>query len=133
MKRVVVTEKRMSLPAMRSVSHRPSAPPPAAAPRRRDVDASDLERIDVLTALLLTLNDPRASALSVAKHVQDLEVLAARIEERFRQRSTGQPPKLIEQIALLGNRELETILLGLLEDVVALHSEIHDPIRGAGE
>jgi hypothetical protein len=105
---------------------------PAAAlrerPRRRQVDASDLDRLDVLGALLLTLNDPRASAVNVARHVRDLEVLCARIEDRFTQlQKGGSVPKLAEQIALLGNRELEIILLGLLEDVVTLHSTLHDP------
>jgi hypothetical protein len=101
----------------------------SAAPerlRRRNVDASDLARLDVLQALLLTLNDPRASAVSISRHVQGLEVLAARIEERFVQRQGGCPPRLTEQIALLGNRQLEEILLGLLEDVVTLHSELLD-------
>jgi hypothetical protein len=90
------------------------------------VDATDLERLDVLAALLLTLNDPRASAISVSRHVQDLEVLAARIEHRFVQLKGSPAPRLTEQIALLGNRELESILLGLLEDVVTLHSMLQD-------
>lgn len=80
----------------------------------------------MLHALLRTLNDPRASAISVARHVEQLEVLAARIEERFIQRKGSPAPRLAEQIALLGNRELEGVLLTLLEDVVALHSELAD-------
>jgi hypothetical protein len=114
--------------AAASFRHRPSSPPPRlrAPCRRLDVDATDLERLDVLAALLLTLNDPRASAISVSRHVQDLEVLAARIEHRFVQLKGSPAPRLTEQIALLGNRELESILLGLLEDVVTLHSMLQD-------
>ena len=91
---------------------------------RRAVGPSDLTRLDTLNALLTTLNDPRASAGSVARHVAGLEVLAARIEDRYLQRRGGRAPGLAEQIALLGNRELESLLLGYLEDVVSLHSDL---------
>ena len=103
MKRGAASDRHLSFPAARpslplgrpsAVPGRPSSPPPTAAHRRREVDASDLDRLDVLQALLLTLNDPRASAVSIARHVQDLEVLAARIEERFLRRQGGFAPRL---------------------------------------
>jgi hypothetical protein len=100
---------------------RVSAPTPA----QLRVSASDLERLDAIQGLLTTLNDPRASAGSLARYVQESSVLSARIEDRYRQRNIGKnPPRLAEQIAILGNREIEGVLLELLEDIVALHSEL---------
>lgn len=121
-----------------------SSPPPRLTPSpgrarndapsgslRRQVDRTDLDRLDSLTALLLTLNDARASAPKVARHVAGLEVLTARVGDRFIQRKGLPLPRLVEQIALLGNRELEGILLTFLEDIVALHSESDvDPPTG---
>ena len=107
----------------------PAPVAPGEARRRREVNHSDLQRLDVLKALLQTLNDPRASAANVARHAAGLEVLTARIEERFIQRKGAPAPKLAEQIALLGNRELESILFSLLEDVVELHSTLADVAR----
>jgi hypothetical protein len=61
--------------------------------------------------------------MKVARDVAEIEVLVARVEDRFIQRKGGPLPRLVEQIALLGNRELERILLAFLEDIVTLHSE----------
>jgi hypothetical protein len=33
---------------------------------------------------------------------------------------------MVQQIAILGNREIENVLLELLEDIVTLHSELAD-------
>jgi len=91
------------------------------------VTASDVARLDILQGLLSTLNDPKASAASLARYVEQSTVLSARIDVRFRLRNPnrGVPP-LVQQIAILGNREIENVLLELLEDIVTLHSELAD-------
>lgn len=108
----------------RSILHAPglSAPTPEADPTQ--VRATDIERIDVLQELLLTLNDPAASARAIAQHVEQYPVLRARIAVLYRRRyGDRQLPRTAAQIATLGNRELEGVLFQLLEDIVTLHSE----------
>jgi hypothetical protein len=88
------------------------------------VRAEDIDRIEVLQELLLTLNDPAASARAIGRHVELYPVLRARIEVRFRQRfGERELPRISAQIATLGNRDLEGVLLQLLEDIVTFHSE----------
>ena len=107
-----------------------SRPPPR--PEELVVSAADIDRLDVLQALLTTLNDPRASANALARDAERFPVLRARIEVRYRARMGGQQaPKLAEQIVRLGNRELEGILLELLEDVVVVGSEIAEERRNS--
>jgi hypothetical protein len=104
---------------------RPSKPPPREADLL--VAPTDLARIDIVQGLLSTLNDPRASAVQLVRHIQQSLVLSSRIEARFRQRHANREvPGLGEQIALLGNREIESVLFELLEDLVVLHSESKD-------
>jgi hypothetical protein len=103
---------------------RPHKPPSAAD---LQVAAGDLEHIDILQALLATLNDPRASAGQLVRHIQQSRVLSSRIEARFCQRQANREvPGLTEQIALLGNREIESVLLQLLEDIIELASQMPD-------
>jgi hypothetical protein len=107
---------RPTLPA-RTATARPTPDPTV-------VREQDVERIDVLQALLLTLNDPLAGARNIAWHVARYPILGARIEARFRHLHGGRTlPGPAEQIATLGNRELEQVLLQLLEDIVTFHSE----------
>jgi hypothetical protein len=104
-------------------------PRPSQPPRAEDllVAERDLERIDIVHGLLATLNDPRASAGQLVRHIQQSHVLSSRIEARFRQRHANREvPSLSEQIALLGNREIESVLFELLEALVELHSELKD-------
>lgn len=84
------------------------------------VTGDDLKYIDELSALLSTLNDPRAGAEALARHVEKIPVLKARIARRYL-RGAGRRvlPETAQQIALLGNRELEAVLFELLEDLVA--------------
>ena len=115
--------RRSLAPIVATAARRDSKPAPS--PDELVVTAADFERIDVLQAILTTLNDPRASAHALARDVARFPVLEARIEIRYRSRVSGsQPVKLAEQIARLGNRELEGILLELLEDVVIVGSEL---------
>jgi hypothetical protein len=96
------------------------------------VTVADLGRIDQISALLSTLNDPSAGADALARHVQAIPVLRERVARRFARRTTGHGAKadVAAQIALLGNRVLEGVLLELLEDIVALHSEQSEPPSG---
>jgi hypothetical protein len=107
----------MTLPVRRDTT------PVRADPTR--VTALDFQRIDQLSALLSTLNDPRAGADALARHVSAIPVLEARIAARFGQDYPNRKkPGIGQQIALLGNRVLEGILLELLEDIITLHSEV---------
>jgi hypothetical protein len=97
-------------------------------PTRVTVD--DLARIGALQSLLSTLNDPRAGADVLARHIAAMPVLQARVESRFSQHYQNlRKHGLAQQIALLGNRQLEGILLELLEDLVMLHSDIEPSKR----
>ncbi len=101
-------------------SARPAAPPaidPCA------VTQADLKRIEDISALLLTFNDPRAGADVLSRHVERIPVLKARVLHRFAAHHPGRKTREIGQmIALLGNRQLESILFELLEDIVSLNS-----------
>jgi hypothetical protein len=102
--------------------------PPPEDPTR--VTAADLQCIGQLSALLSTLNDPRAGADALARHVTAIPVLQARISARFaRDYPNRKKHGIGQQIALLGNRVLESILLELLEDVITLHSEVEPRTR----
>jgi len=94
------------------------------------VTVDDLERIGALQSLLSTLNDPRAGADVLARHIAAMPVLKARVESRFKQHHPNfKKHGLAQQIALLGNRVLEGILLELLEDLVMLHSDVEPSKR----
>ena len=94
------------------------------------VTVKDLTRIDAVQSLLRTLNDPRAGADVLARHVKAIPVLRVRVERRFMERHPNlQKHELPQQIALLGNRVLESILGELLEDIVMLHAEVEPAKR----
>jgi hypothetical protein len=87
--------------------------------------AADLEAIGAISNLLLTLNDPSAGAEALARHIVKIRPLKARIAERFIVRYPNRrTAQVAQQVALLGNRELEGILLALLEDLVILADEV---------
>jgi hypothetical protein len=112
---------------MRSVA---SKPPSQLTDDPARVTRADLARIDTISSLLGTLNDPRAGADVLARHVSDIPALKARISQRFLRSNPGLTRHgLAQQIAMLGNRVVEGILLELLEDVVALHSDLQEPKR----
>ncbi len=109
-----------------SVHGRPRTNPPPEESGR--VVLGDLNRLGALSSLLATLNDPRAGADALARHVEQIPVLRVRVAQRFgREHPSWTKHGLPQQIALLGNRVLEGILLEILEDIVALHSGIGDP------
>ncbi|MGA2450039.1 MAG: hypothetical protein ABTD50_15270 [Polyangiaceae bacterium] len=107
-----------------------SKPPSQVVDDPARVTHADLARIDTISSLLVTLNDPRAGADALARHACDIPPLRARISQRFLRSNPGLTRHgLAQQIAILGNRVVEGILLELLEDVVALHSELQSPKR----
>ena len=94
------------------------------------VTVADLGRIGGVQSLLATLNDPRAGADVLARQVAAIPVLAARVSQCFAQHHPNRTKhELGQQIALLGNRKLEGVLLALLEDIVTLHSELEPSKR----
>src|SRR5271165_209863 len=98
----------------------PEVPPESAAQVRR----ADLNRLGIIHDLLRVLNDPLAGAQQIALHVGRLPCLRARVTRRFAERLAGRTiPSLPEQVAALGNRSLEAILLALLEDLTELRAE----------
>jgi len=89
------------------------------------VTRQDLDRLGVLHDLLRVLNDPLAGAQEIAHHVARMPPLRARVTRDFGARFPARAiPKLPEQVAALGNREIEKILLALLEDLTVLRAEI---------
>lgn len=109
---------------MNTPARRASAEDPA------QVTVKDLARIDAIQSLLRTLNDPRAGADVLARHIGAIPVLRARVERRFaRHYPNLTKHELSQQIALLGNRQLEAILGELLEDLVMLHAEVEPAKR----
>ena len=101
----------------------PDVPAESAA----QVRVGDLKRLGVLHDLLRVLNDPLAGAQQIAMHVGRMPCLRARVTRRFAERLTGRAiPSLPEQVAALGNRALEGILLALLEDLTELRAETEE-------
>ena len=89
------------------------------------VQPAHLARLDVLKELLVALNDSMVAAGRLAAYANKLPPLRARIIRRFAVRFPARAlPSLTEQIAALGNRELEAILLGLLEDLTILRADL---------
>ena len=104
---------------------RGAAANPSPSPDDLRVTEADVKNIDILQSILAVLNDPRASAERLATHIRKSRVFTARIGDHFRRRNVRHPPQqLTQQIAIMGNRELEALLLQLLEDVITLHSEM---------
>jgi hypothetical protein len=95
------------------------------------VTPADIERLDVIHALLAELNDPRASAVTIAPFIAAFPPLKARVEEAFRTRRPNAHAKnLASQLVLLGNRELEAVLLELLEDLTMLRADLLEVTSG---
>jgi hypothetical protein len=95
------------------------------------VTPADIERLDIIHALLSELNDPRASAVSIAPFIGAFPPLRARLEQAFRTRRPNAHAKnLAGQLALLGNREVEAVLLELLEDLTMLRADLLEATAG---
>jgi hypothetical protein len=100
-------------------------PVPGSADDPERVTIEDLKHTDAISELLFALNDASAGADILGRHIAKIRPLKARIAKRFAVRYPNRSSvEIAQQVALLGNRELETILLSLLEDVVVLNSEV---------
>jgi hypothetical protein len=108
--------------------------PHKSDPPRKDstrVALSDLARLEAVHALLSALNDARAGAVTLAKLVERVSPLRARLAKRFRARFPSRPlPRIPEQLALLGNQELESALLQVLEDLTVLRADADEAPAG---
>lgn len=102
-----------------SVYRRSSIPPPL----RTEVSPSDLQHLDVLRRILALLDQPAASAKALAQLVEEMPVLAARLGASFMATAGTRPTTTQAELAVLGNRHLEAVLLGLLEDLMTLAAE----------
>jgi len=106
----------------------PSRHPVSLQPRATDptrVCPSDIERLDVIHALLAKLTDPRASAQTLAPFIEAFPPLKARIAQTFAlRRPNHRATTLTAQIVGLGNRQVEAVLLELLEDLTFLRAEL---------
>lgn len=94
------------------------------------VSEKDLEFLPVLHELLGALNDVAAGATVIARHVERLPALRARIALAFA-RSHASPtlPSVAAQLTYLGNGEIEAILLQFLEDLTILRAELSEDGR----
>jgi hypothetical protein len=105
-----------------SRSVRDDAPAPEDPGR---VTVTDLDSIDAISKLLFTLNDASAGADALARHIVKIRALKARVGARFAVRYPNRRmAEVAQQVALLGNRELEDILMTLLEDLVTLANDV---------
>ena len=98
----------------------------------------DLQHLAFIHETLSVLNDECAGAPAIARCIEKLPPLRARLTRRFRAlhaHTFRRPPPIVEQLAHLGNRELEGVLLELLEDLTVLRADLADaqlrPPRGA--
>lgn len=103
-----------------SVYRTSSLPPPLL--RRTEVTATDLQHLDVVRRILFVLDEPAASASALAKLIDEMPVLAARLGDRFLE-GRGIQTTTEAELAFVGNRQLEAVLLELLEDLTTLSAE----------
>jgi len=82
----------------------------------------DLEDISKIQSLLLALNDPYAS---IAKLVGGVRLLDARCRRRARMKALRtEITSIAHALAIIGNKGTEEELLGVLEDLTVLKSEL---------
>lgn len=93
------------------------------APLRTEATVDDLRHLDVVTGILRLLNEPAASAVELARLVDRMPVLAARLGARFGARVGDRPSTALLELTLLGNRDLEAVLFKLLEELTDLQAE----------
>jgi predicted transcriptional regulator len=99
--------------------------------RRTDVQPEDLRYLDVLHKILRLLNEPKQSAAPLARLVEKMPVLEARVRRAYRppqwytEDSYGEPD-VTTVLVMLGNRGFEAVLLELLEDLTVMNGELKD-------
>lgn len=88
------------------------------------IKADHLKQLGPIRNILTALNDSGSGAAEIAHFVDSLEPLRARMTLTFLRRFPDMdPPAIPEQMARLGNRELEAVLLALLEDLTVFSAE----------
>lgn len=92
---------------------------------RTEVCIGDLTQLDVVHRILALLNDAAASSSALGALVDEMPVLRARLNARFRQRFDRSTTSAHE-LATLGNRAFEEVLLALLEDLTELRASMLD-------
>ncbi len=111
---------------------RPSIPVPSRTALVRD----DLRHLATIQRILQLLNDPAASASALAPLVESVPVLGARLRARFGANAIDR--STATDLAFLGNREFETVLFSLLEELTELradaegipaHGSMYPPLR----
>jgi hypothetical protein len=93
------------------------------APMRTEVTVDDLRHLEVVQRILMLLNEPAASAAALARLVDEMPVLAARLGARFAARVGSRPSTALSELTYLGNRDFEAVLFQLLEDLTDLRAE----------
>lgn len=112
---------------MNRVSYRVPSPPHDPTV----VSPADIDRLDVIHALLSELNDPRASAATIAPFVDRFPPLRARIARAFAtRRPNSRAASTAAELVALGNREVEAVLLELLEDLTVLRADLLEVTAG---
>ena len=99
--------------------------------RRIDVQPEDLKHLDVLHKILRLLNEPKQSAAPLARLIEKLPVLEARVRRSYRPpqwytEDTYGEPDVTTVLVMMGNRAFEAVLLELLEDLTILNGEIQN-------
>ncbi|MFZ9885968.1 MAG: hypothetical protein ACO3JL_00595 [Myxococcota bacterium] len=94
------------------------------------IEEADLKRIPDIHALLQAFHDPYTSSKQIADLVEKIPVLKARCEERVPAGRKRPDARMAEILTVIGNRTLEEVLLGLLEDLTLLKAELEggDPL-----
>ena len=105
-----------------SVYRRSSIPVPLRM-LRTEVSVSDLQHLDVIRQILGLLDEPAASAIALAKLIDAMPVLAARLGERFVDRWGVRTSTTQAELVRHGNRHLEAVLFQLLEELTDLRAE----------
>lgn len=97
---------------------------------RTEVSIEDLRQLDVLRRILALLDEPTAGASELARLVDAMPVLVARLRGRFTARTSSRPSTrpttVLSELTMLGNRDFEAVLFELLEDLTCLRAEQED-------
>ncbi len=98
----------------------------AAPPDPCRLVAADLARLEPIHQLLSELNDAYAGSRRVTELVAAMPVLSARCLRAAAGRvgADVEVPSIERALNLIGNRGLETVLLGLLEDLTILKADL---------
>ena len=105
----------------------PTAPPDRGRSDPAAVTADDLSRLSVVHDLLHQLGRPDAALPRLVPLCEAIPPLAARLVDRARRGAFSRGEIDVRRaLSLLGNQGLEDVLLGVLEDLTVLKSELED-------